>query len=119
MRQTCALDVWAAGIVMLTVCTGRYPFFKAADDMCALAELVALFGSRALQEFAAAIGKRLALSYATPALSLRALVRALRPDFADRLPGDTYDLLERTLQLNPRNRITAHQALQHSFFAAK
>ncbi|KPJ20321.1 Cell division cycle 7-related protein kinase [Papilio machaon] len=37
-RQSAAVDLWAAGVVLATVLLNRYPLFRAADDVSALAE---------------------------------------------------------------------------------
>ena len=44
-HQTTAVDIWSAGVILLCLLSGRYPFFKAHDDMSAMAQIVALFGS--------------------------------------------------------------------------
>ena len=39
-----AVDVWSAGIIMLCLLSGKYPFFRCADDMAALAQIMTVFG---------------------------------------------------------------------------
>ena len=43
-EQTVALDIWAAGVILLSILTQRYPFFTATEDVDALAELAIFFG---------------------------------------------------------------------------
>lgn len=43
---TAAIDVWSAGVILLSLLSGRYPFFKATDDMIALVQIMTLRGSR-------------------------------------------------------------------------
>ncbi len=69
--QTVAVDMWAAGVILLSILSRfvndmdilisvipdylylrSYPFFRSPDDMTALAELISLFGSEALQSIA-------------------------------------------------------------------
>ena len=38
-EQTVAIDVWAAGVIMLQILSCRYPFFRAKDDANAFAEI--------------------------------------------------------------------------------
>lgn len=55
--QTTAVDVWAAGVVLISVLSARYPFFRAPSDCAALAELIDLLGTRPLQRAAQALGE--------------------------------------------------------------
>ena len=56
-HQTTAVDVWSAGVILLCILSGRYPFFRAHDDMSALAQIVSLLGSKAMAEAAKNCGK--------------------------------------------------------------
>jgi len=48
-HQGCALDVWSAGIILLSLLTRIFPFFQSPNDVTALAEIVHIVGRRALQ----------------------------------------------------------------------
>lgn len=41
-----AIDVWSAGVILLSLLSGRYPFFKANDDLMALTQIMTILGSR-------------------------------------------------------------------------
>ena len=41
-----AVDIWSAGIILLSFLSGRYPFFKAKDDLSSLAQIITVFGSK-------------------------------------------------------------------------
>lgn len=41
-----AVDVWAAGVILLCLLSGKYPFFRAHDDQTSLAQIITLMGSR-------------------------------------------------------------------------
>lgn len=41
-----AIDVWSAGVILLSLLSGRYPFFKANDDLMALTQIMTIRGSR-------------------------------------------------------------------------
>ncbi|KAJ2946788.1 hypothetical protein O0L34_g12851 [Tuta absoluta] len=56
VRQTTAVDVWAAGVVLASALSARYPFFRAPDDAAALAELADLLGTEPLKNTAKALG---------------------------------------------------------------
>ena len=52
-----AVDIWSAGVIFLSLLSGRYPFFRANDDMTALAQIICTFGTDAMKKAAEAIGK--------------------------------------------------------------
>lgn len=60
--QTTAIDVWSAGIIFLCLLSGKYPFFKANDDMTAMIQISTLFGSQQCINAAKCIGKDLYFS---------------------------------------------------------
>jgi len=49
--------MWSAGVIFLSLLSGRYPFFRANDDLTALAQIIATFGSDAVKEAAGACGR--------------------------------------------------------------
>lgn len=57
--QTTAIDVWSAGVIFLSLLSGKYPFFKSFDDMTAMMQISLLFGSQQCKEAAKHIGKEL------------------------------------------------------------
>ncbi|XP_045501631.1 cell division cycle 7-related protein kinase-like [Colias croceus] len=85
-RQGTALDTWAAGVVLASVLTARYPFFRASDDVSALAELADLLGTEPIQRVAASLacsavfsyGRRVVVSGKRSGICLRKLARRLR-----------------------------------------
>jgi cell division control protein 7 len=48
--QTTVIDVWSAGVILLTLLSRRFPFFHSADDVDALLELTNIFGRRRMRE---------------------------------------------------------------------
>ncbi len=60
--QTTAVDIWSAGVILLSLLSRRYPFFRAHDDMSAMAQIVGLFGSAKCTESARSLGKSCSLS---------------------------------------------------------
>uniref|UniRef100_A0A671XR10 non-specific serine/threonine protein kinase n=1 Tax=Sparus aurata TaxID=8175 RepID=A0A671XR10_SPAAU len=138
--QGTAIDVWSAGVILLSLLSGRYPFFKASDDLIALTQIMTIRGSKETIQAAKTFGKAVVCSRELPRQDLRTLCETLRgrrpsPDDEvtplpesdykveedergwDRVPDEAYDLLDRLLDLNPATRITAAQALQHPLFA--
>lgn len=120
-RQTAAIDVWSAGVILLSFMTGRYPFFIANDESDAVVELAQIFGVREMVQCAAKYNRnfstnihlpkeRLPFSKLCVSLNRESLSRWEKQDIKEGL-----DLLERTLDLNCSTRITASEALKHPF----
>ncbi|GAB1289932.1 Cell division cycle 7-related protein kinase [Apodemus speciosus] len=93
--QTTAIDMWSAGVIFLSLLSGRYPFYKASDDLTALAQIMTIRGSRETIQAAKAFGKSILCSKEVPAQDLRALCERLRgldsttPKSAIGPPGST------------------------------
>ncbi|KAJ8668425.1 hypothetical protein QAD02_010088 [Eretmocerus hayati] len=129
--QTQAIDIWAAGVIMLSLLSGTQPFFRSPDDMTALAEITTLFGSNAMQLCARKLGKKLMYSVEIPGMDLVALCKKLRKRnnnpknvSTDSLkegeetvfPKEAYELVLQLLDIDCKTRITAEQALSHPYF---
>ncbi|KAH7980302.1 hypothetical protein HPB49_014525 [Dermacentor silvarum] len=135
-NQTTAVDMWSAGVIFLSLLSGRYPFFRAQDDLTALAEIITVIGSIPVQLAAEKMGKLLTVSHEKPVLDLKTLCERLRGtreaksgQTADdvekahfryheswlRVPDSAYDLLYKLLDPDPTTRITAEDALKHDF----
>jgi cell division control protein 7 len=115
LKQTVALDIWSAGVILLSILSGRYPFFQAPDDMTALAELACLFGSRPLMALADSVGRVLELPEEKEPLVLKDVCLQLRRNISPEMPDSVWHLLTRCLTLDPGQRITASEALLHPF----
>uniref|UniRef100_A0A182LRE3 non-specific serine/threonine protein kinase n=1 Tax=Anopheles culicifacies TaxID=139723 RepID=A0A182LRE3_9DIPT len=182
--QSTAVDIWAAGVIFLSLLSKRYPFFGNVDDTKALAHIIEVFGFQRINETAISLNRTLQCTAETMQMqpySLRRLCQHFRaihhgremgsernggnsvaPDAGGSSPpsgrdednfcctncrkspdscvcqrrpsvgeGDdgrtrdtdcdeygpaAYDLLERLLEINPYERITASEALQHPYF---
>ena len=142
-NQTTTLDIWSAGVILLCLLSTKYPFFNAKDDVAAIMQIVTIFGSQNCVDAAKLLGKELCCSPSLPSQSLSTICHQLRyssllgkRNKLDSCFGDTanlfeqnekstwitapsavYELLQECLQLNPKKRVTATQALTHLFFA--
>ncbi|RKP27960.1 cyclin-dependent protein kinase [Syncephalis pseudoplumigaleata] len=118
-HQTTALDIWAAGVIMLCLLTGRYPFFNSSSDAEALLEITCVHGQMAIKTMAAKYHR----SFHCTIPSMRnhpteftRLIRLLNEDRPDFLDSKAIDLLEQLLKVDPAERVSAADALSHPFF---
>lgn len=137
--QSPAIDVWSVGAILITILSGRSPFFAASSDIDNLCEIGALFGMQRLCQTAGQLGKELlfatlrpvghvingeemsmkpkGLDYDMPAF-LKLVTTRLAPEHpAHRdAPDELYALLADLLELHPGDRPRASKALRHPFF---
>lgn len=52
VHQTTAIDVWAVGVILISIMTARFPFFQSEDDADALIEIATIFGLKEMKECA-------------------------------------------------------------------
>lgn len=124
--QTCAIDVWSAGVILLTILSRRFPFFNSADDVEAMIEISTIFGSKKMKSSALLHGASFETNIPTIGPSGFTFEKIIiwstcRVGGADGKPTLTKDekeaieFLECCLDLDPHRRITANEALQHTF----
>lgn len=56
-QQSPAVDMWSAGVIFLCILSGRYPFFRAYDDLTSLAQIMTLCGTDEAARAAFKLGK--------------------------------------------------------------
>lgn len=49
--------MWSVGVILLCLLSGRYPFFRAPDDLSTLAEITTLLGTNTVRKAAATLGE--------------------------------------------------------------
>lgn len=117
--QTVAVDMWAVGVILLSILARSYPFFRAPDDMTALAELMTLCGTKQLQTAAKRYGRRLTVSHMKEGCELGTVCRQLGARGEEPPPSlvteEVISLLKLLLRLDYRDRISASQAMAHPF----
>ncbi|KAM5440926.1 Cell division control protein 7 [Microsporum ferrugineum] len=118
--QSTKIDVWSVGVILLTFMARRFPFFHSLDDADALIEIACIFGYRRMQRAAAEHG--LVFDTNIPSIGEKGYTLAriiLWSSCLNELTGrekQAIRLLNHLLDLSPKTRYTAAQALQHSFF---
>ena len=125
--QTTKIDIWSAGVILLTILAQRFPFFNSADDIEAIVEIASIFGQRRMRHCAQLHGSMFACNLPTigdKGYSLQQIVQwsvsSTRPDEGEDLDPEIKEcigFLERCLELDPRKRISARQALASDFLA--
>jgi serine/threonine protein kinase len=127
MHQTAAVDIWSAGIIMLIMLTGdRYILSRATEkdkNWAHLKEITAIVGYEKMHEVAAYLHEAETFTshvldqqsriISTNVRGWTAIVEQKRLWETD---TDSLDLLSQMLDVDPRTRITARDALKHPFF---
>lgn len=127
-EQTTKIDIWSAGVILLTILCKRFPFFNSADDVEALIEIATIFGSRRMK----ACGQLHGCVFETsiPSIGVQGftfekimLWSTCRSDGTKDSgkntltegENDALEFLTRCMELDPAKRISAKEALRHGF----
>lgn len=126
--QTTKLDVWSAGIIMLTILCKRFPFFNSSDDVDAIIELATIFGRSKMRACSLTHGRIFETNIPTISdkgftlenIIIWSLDRPTKTKDGQRtrLPPDeklAVEFMETMLILDPKSRATAASALTHDF----
>jgi cell division control protein 7 len=128
-EQTAQIDIWSAGVILLTILCKRFPFFNSADDVEAMIEIATIFGSRRMRAAGQlhgcvfetnipTIGER---GFTFEKIMLWSTCRTGVEGSKDKAQDltdeerDAIRFLERCMDLDPSRRITAEDALSHEF----
>ncbi|KAL2626292.1 hypothetical protein AAZV13_07G103100 [Glycine max] len=116
------IDIWSAGVTLLYLVIGKTPF--TGDPEQNIKEIVKLRGSEEFWEVAKLHDRE--LSFPVELLNDRYLqswdlegwckVHTKRPEFLEQIPKSLFDLIDKCLTVNPRNRLSAEDVLRHEFF---
>ncbi|KAF2876691.1 kinase-like domain-containing protein [Massariosphaeria phaeospora] len=126
-QQNTSIDMWSAGVILLTLLTRRFPFFHSQDDIDALLEITTLFGRKRMKETSLLHGQIFETnipSYSDGGHSLERIIlwctgrtgdkngpkKELEPE-----EKEAVQFLYRLLECDPAKRITADEALRHPF----
>ena len=117
IHQTTAIDIWSCGIIFMCILARRYPLLyqmPSLNEYYELMEFCSLFGSRTVVEGLKELNRQVEnIPYVKPA-PLRELFT--NSNWESWVVDVSMDLLMRMLEINPAKRITADEALKHSFF---
>jgi cell division control protein 7 len=129
--QTTKIDVWSVGVILLTILAQRFPFFNSTDDVDAMIEISSIFGKRRMYACALlhgtvfdctipSVGER---GFPFEKLILWSTCRTGDADKDDESKAlkdgekEAIKFLERCLELDPKKRISAKDALDHPFLS--
>ncbi|KAL2017211.1 hypothetical protein VTK56DRAFT_2418 [Thermocarpiscus australiensis] len=122
-EQTTKIDIWSAGVILLTLLSRRFPFFNSADDVEALIEISTIFGATKMRHAAALHGCMFETTIPTihrSGFSFEGII--LWSTCRDAKKGELTDeeklaveFLKRCMELDPSRRISAEEALSHEF----
>ncbi|XP_058446604.1 cell division cycle 7-related protein kinase [Malaya genurostris] len=76
--QTTVVDIWAAGVMFMSILSRCYPFFKNSDDFHSLAEIITVFGDQRIKKTAIQLGRHVKTAQRKQPLDLRKLCMRLR-----------------------------------------
>jgi cell division control protein 7 len=116
-NQTCAVDIWSAGMIFLCLLSGKYPISTPTDDLDALVEISQLIGTRRLQEAAKNLDRDVVLPQDIVHSGWRSVLNKLEGRTDLEIDDCSLDLLNRLLDPDMYSRVTASEALQHPFFS--
>ncbi|KAM3072066.1 Cell division control protein 7 [Clarireedia jacksonii] len=127
-EQRTKIDIWSAGVILLTILSRRFPFFNSADDVEAMIEIATIFGVKRMRACAYLHGTVFETNIPTIGQAGFSLEKIILwstcrndggPDGAEQPLTSEEKLavrfLERCLELDPNKRISAEEALNHEF----
>ncbi len=125
--QTTKIDIWSAGVILLTLLARRFPFFNSADDVDAMIEMASIFGRKKMKSVAAMHGQVFETNIETigeRGFAFEKIILWASCQNRESAEGlhlgeeQAVDFLHGLLELDPHKRWSAKEALQHPFIVA-
>ncbi|KAH7382977.1 kinase-like domain-containing protein [Cadophora sp. MPI-SDFR-AT-0126] len=127
-EQSTKIDIWSAGVILLTILSRRFPFFNSADDVEAMIEIATIFGTKRMKSCAYLHGTAFEsniptignLGFTLEKIILWSTCRNDSGKNGRENPLSEEEMLavrflERCFELDPNKRISAEEALEHPF----
>ena len=114
-RQTCAIDMWSAGVILLSFLSRCYPFFYPKSDLHALSEIISIFGSMECKRVAEKLGIALTLSEDIHGCGVEFFCKRMF-DKDSELLDQLITLLKNILDIDPLNRMSSSSSLNSDAF---
>ncbi|KAI1082546.1 kinase-like protein [Whalleya microplaca] len=127
-EQTTKIDVWSAGVILLTILCRRFPFFNSADDVEAMIEIATIFGTRRMRQagqlhgcvFETSIPSIGVTGFSFEKIMLWSTCRSDggkdgKANVLSEEEKGAIEFLQRCMDLDPARRISAADALKHDF----
>eukprot|EP00301_Raphidiophrys_heterophryoidea_P020058 c4846_g1_i1.p1 GENE.c4846_g1_i1~~c4846_g1_i1.p1 ORF type:complete len:178 (-),score=6.11 c4846_g1_i1:4-537(-) len=115
------IDIWSLGIIMASIIFQRFPFMHAEDDIDQLQSIIALSGLRKFQamlnqyNFTLSSSRKHLLDFCYPEAT-SSWEQYITPDNSHLCSSEALDLLNKLLAIDPKERLSAKQALKHDYF---
>ncbi|KAI9783643.1 MAG: hypothetical protein M1835_003768 [Candelina submexicana] len=126
--QKTSIDIWSAGVIMLTILSRRFPFFNSADDIEATIEIATIFGRKRMKACALLHGSVFECTipsvgengFTLEKIVLWSTSRSGKDDKGQEgkmgeQEAQAVKFMARLFELDPAKRITAKEALDHEF----
>lgn len=113
-----SLDIWSLGCVLAEIIFDRIPFFKGKDNFDQLVKIVKILGTDGLADYVAKYGLSLSSGYdgLLDGYSKIPFENFVKPENKKLANSEAIDILNKMLLYDKAERITAKDAMMHSYF---
>ncbi|KAK9457671.1 kinase-like domain-containing protein [Dipodascopsis uninucleata] len=126
LNQTTKIDIWSAGVILLSFMSKRFPFFNSADDIDAMIEIATIFGRQKMSNCARLHGAIFDTTLPTildKAYPLEEIIDWANHRGGEDQPSYRYsqdellalNFLKKCMETDFRKRFSATEALSHPF----